>query len=279
MFNVSYYKIFRKLFAHNIEVNGLRAMIYPFGLSASRYIEYAAVLDFYNGLDQDDLMLEVGCGHSILPTLWERLGLKVIAIDTNKKALKWQVDKSKKIANKLLQAVLADARNLPFRGRVFPTVSCISTIEHFPNNGDTKANCEIGTVLKPNGLYVVSFPLSIYQKSYSKKDWASGIPPLIKRLLESSLPAMFKKFNIDRTSSYFERMYSLEDMRKRIIVSSSCALEDYVTLLSKPLVKILHGRIIPTGVLTILEYILARAFMIIGKSTVNMDAIVLKLRR
>lgn len=274
-----YYKTFRNLFVHNVNLNGLRALIYPYNLTASRYLENSIALDFCKNLNRADLILEAGSGHSIMPTFWEKIGINVIAIDINIEALKWQILKSKRLANRHLQAVLADLRYLPFKEKVFSVVSCISAIEHLPNDNDIKATREMGNVVKTNGFYILSFSLSPYQKSISTNEVGSGIPVFVTKFLGSSLSVIFRKFGIDRTSTFFARLYSLEDVHERLIVHSNCSLYDQMTFRSKSLVKMIHGRIIPMGVLTFIEFVFARAFFIISKSTFKMDAIIIRLRK
>jgi len=274
-----FHKTFRQLFVHNVHLNGLKSALYCFGLSASRYIEYASALTFLSSeLKARNIILEIGCGHSILPTLWAKSGLQVVTVDISRDALKWQINKNKEILNKSLHAVLVDGKNLPFKDGSCSVISCISAIEHVPGNGDIQVAYEIGRVLKPNGLCIISFSLSRYSNSYSKRDWGAEIPPLIKRVFKSFLPIMFDKFKVDRTLSYFERFYSLEDMHNRIIFPSRCIKEDHLTLRSGWIIKFIYERIIPTGVLTPLEFLMAR-LLTVSKCAKNMDAIILKIRK
>jgi SAM-dependent methyltransferase len=266
----------KKLFFNNVSVNGVKAMIYPFGLSASRYIEYAVALDFSSDLGLGMLILEAGCGHSILPIIRGRSHIETIVIDVSKEALKWQMREALKHKVKL-HSVLASAEHLPFRDNIFSGASLISVLEHLSR--DFEAAREVGRVLKPNGIGIVSVPLSSHEKSVTKSSYAVGIPTIWKRLFGSSLTIVFKLFRVDRGLSYFERHYTISDVHKRIIIPSGCKLESAVTLKSKRIVKTIHERIISTGVLTILEYILARWFMFTSNSTKNMDAIIFKLRK
>ena len=274
----SNYLTFRKLFVHNIELNGLKATIYPFNLTASRYLEYSGVLYFLASLYPGDLVLEVGCGHSILPSYWEKLKLNVVVVDINIESLRWQISKREKNSDKIFQAVQASGTNLPFREKVFSAVSCVSVIEHFPVDSDEKAALEIGLVLKNNGMQILTFPMT-NKRSYFITNLGSGIPPLLTKIFRSSLDPIFKRLKIDRSGFYFERVYSLLDMQKRIIALSGCSVDTYSTFHSGVFVKAIHGRIVPAGMLSVLEYILARFFMFTTKSTTNMDGIILKLKK
>lgn len=277
-FSRFFHEMFSKLLVHNIRLNGLYTILFCHGLSASRYIEYASALAFFSELDLSECILELGCGHSILPTFWEKLGFSVVVIDINRDALMWQRSKSKEIVGKPLQAILADGEKLPFKDEALSAVCAISTIEHFTNDGDIRATYEARRVLKPDGLYVTSFPLSSYKESFSKTGWASGMPSWMKSLLESFILVMLKKFKVDRSCSYFERMYGSKDVRGRIIMSSGCMLEDCLALRSGPATKFFYDKIIPTGVLTPLEYVVVR-FLTTSRNIEGMDAVVLKLRK
>ncbi len=274
-----FHKAYKRLLIHNLHLNGSKAALYCFGLSASRYIEYSGALYFLCPERRvDNIVIEIGCGHSILPTSWAERGLQVVAVDISRDALTWQKAKSREMPNGSLHSVLADARNLPFRAQAISVISCISAIEHVCNDGDVQVACEMGRVLKHNGLCIVSLPLSSYMDSYSKIDWTAEIPPLLKWVFKPFLPVIFDKFKVDRTLSHFERFYSLEDVEKRIVVPSCCIKEDFLALRSGWMIKFLYERIVPTGVLTPLEFLMAR-LLTISKRAGNTDAIILKLRK
>ena len=275
------HKAFKELFVLNVYLNGLKAAFYCFGLSSSRYIEYTKALVFLSPeLNQGDIILDIGCGHSILPILWNILGFNavVVAIDLNQNALKWQIEKSKEKAKKSSNVVLADGKYLPFRDEAVSAISCISSIEHLPEEGDTQVAYEAGRVLKPGGLCVVSFPASPYTKGCSRSGLMSGIPPFMKRLLRFFLPVLFKKFNVDRTSSYFERFYNVEDVHKRIITPSGCIAEEWAALKGAWIIEFINDKLVPGGVLTPLEYLVAK-FLAVGTYTENAGAFILKLRK
>lgn len=272
-------KIARQLFVHNIRVNGLDAILYCHGLSASRYVEYAGAMAFLlKKARLGTTVLELGSGHSILPTIWQQLQMEVTVVDMNRGALLWQIRKSKKIAGAIIGAILADMQYLPFKDECIDSVSCISAIEHIPDDGDIETAAEIGRILKDNGLCVISMPLSTHGKTYFKQHWATGIPPLLQDLLGTSLHAILNKFKVDRTSSYFERFSSLEDVDKRVIASSKCVRQDYFVLGSGRLTKFIHQKVVPTGFLTLLEYLIAK-FLATGSRVRNADAIILELRK
>lgn len=270
----------KQLLIHNLHLNGPKALIYCFGLSASRYIEYSQALAFLlPGAKRGDLILELGCGYSILPTFWQKVGMETMLLDLNRNALKWQIMKSKKMTNNAPMAVLADIRHIPLRSASISRISCISTIEHIPGKmGDVAATLEIGRILKAGGICVISFPLSPYPQSYIENQWTLGIPPLMQKIFKTCLPAILNALHVDRSKSYCERFFSRQDVYKRIINPLKCVREDHVTLRSGAFLKLVYKKIIPTGVLTILEYFTAKLLKT-SKKIQNADAIVLKLKK
>ena len=271
-------KIAKQLFIHNVHVNGWEAVIYCHGLSASRYIEYAGAIAFLLlKIKCRDTILEVGCGHSILPTFWQKFQIVTIVLDTNRNALKWQARKSKEINNAISCVILADMRNLPLRDQSMMGVSCISALEHIRDNGDVETASEIGRILKFGGACVISVPLALH-RSYLKLHWAAEIPPLMQSLLRPCLPAILRKFQVDRTSSYSERFFSLEDIIRRIVVPSRCEIEGRFVLKSGRLTKFIHQKIIPQGFLSLLEHLIAR-FLPTSRDIKGGDAIVIDLKK
>nr|MDO8135790.1 methyltransferase domain-containing protein [Candidatus Njordarchaeum guaymaensis] len=275
-----FHKMFKRLFATNIRLKGLRAAVFALGLSASRYIEYAVTLDLSKPYLRRGLVVEVGCGHSLLPSIWAEMRLRVVAVDINVEALRWQVT-SPKLASldtgSLVQAIQASAEQLPFRNGSVSSIVVMSVIEHIPH--DSEATSEIGRVLMPHGLTMISIPLSGSDTTFLKSGYETGIPSIYQRLFGSSLLRMLKLFNVDRGSSHIERFYGAQDVRTRLIKPSGCTVENQITLRSRLLVRIVHERLIPTGVLSLLEFLVARYLMIIGDSTADMDAIIYAARK
>lgn len=271
---------FGPLLSHNVRLRGPKALVYCYGLSASRYVEYASAMEFASpSLDTNSVVVDLGCGHSILPSFLKALDFHVVAVDLNPDALKWQKNKGKEVAKESLDVVLADLRFLPIRSDVVNVVFCISAIEHVPGEGDIHAACEIGRILANRGIVSISFSLSSYQESFSCRSLSLEIPSMVRRLMGSSfLIAVFRKFGVDRTASYFERFFSLNDVEKRIVAPCGCEIEDVVALRSRRVVKFVYERVFPTGVSTFFEYLMSRIF-ILSNSPKNMDAVIFKLRK
>jgi ubiquinone/menaquinone biosynthesis C-methylase UbiE len=173
---------------------------------------------------------------------------------------------------------LADVRYLPFACGSVSGASCISALEHVPADGDIKAAIEIGRILKPKSVWVVSVPLSTDRSGYCKKHWAAEIPSLIQRLFGVCLPIIMRTLNVDRTSSYFERFFSEADVVERIIKPSDCRQEEFATLRSGSFVTSLYRKVIPTGVFTILDYVMAK-MLVLNDKIESGHAVILKLRK
>jgi hypothetical protein len=115
-------------------------------------------------------------------------------------------------------------------------------------------------------------------KGYAKNHWAADIPQLLQRLFRPCLPTILMKFKVDRTCHYFERFFSQEDISQRIVCPSKCVRREYFTLKSGNLVKFVHQRLVPTGFLALLEFLIAR-FLAVSRQIRGADAIILKLEK
>jgi hypothetical protein len=100
----------------------------------------------------------------------------------------------------------------------------------------------------------------------------------MQQIFKKCLPAILGALHVDRSKSYCEKFFSKQDVYKRIISPAKCVKEDYITLRSGALVKLVHKKIIPTGFLAILEYFVAK-FLKTSKKMQSADAIMLKLKK
>jgi SAM-dependent methyltransferase len=212
----------RRILQHHIKINGKKALIYGHILEDVRYIELSTAIATLYSYGLNDLILDIGCGHSIFPTLIKSK-TNIIVMDIGLKALKWQVDKSSKIkGGGSLYAVLASADSLPFKEKAFSGIVSISVFEHLPQDKDIKACLEIGRALRPLGECLIttsaSDQFSLGSNTIIKTSWMTGIPVLFVKIFGPVLPTVFQKLSIaDRGTSYLERFYSLEDIYKRFI--------------------------------------------------------------
>jgi len=102
-------------------------------------------------LQQDDSILDVGCGDGYQLNYIVGQTQSIIGIDISLKKLK--------VAKKRVSGVdyvCASSENLPFQHRIFSKVMCLELLEHLPNPAKTLK--EIERVLKNVGILIVSVP-------------------------------------------------------------------------------------------------------------------------
>lgn len=263
------------LLTSNVKLNGYKALIYCFGLSAPKYIECTTAMKFLD-LNPSENVLDIGCGHSVFPSILRRRSPKVSVMDINRNSLIWQIQKSR-LARRPLQGLLSSGARLPFKDCSFSRVTALSAIEHFPGEGDIQFSEEMGRVLKPHGICVVSVPLVDGSKSVYIADWKWDMPHYLTSLLGPALPSILKKFNVDRSpvDTYFAKKYCMSDVFRRIVEPSGFVLEDSVRF-NITMGTMIRTHIFPVGVLTPLDYWLVR-FAEIGNEPTG--GIILKLRK
>jgi len=149
---------------HEVAINGwriLRKTVNDFSLW--RLIEYPRVtrmLDIHPG----DTVLDIGSGTSSYPLMLAREGATVVVAELDEERVRWQRCKAEEVAPRQGQvlSVVADATRLPFRDGAFTRVSAVSSIEHIPD--DQSVGQEMGRVLAPGGIAVVSVPYTFHER-------------------------------------------------------------------------------------------------------------------
>jgi SAM-dependent methyltransferase len=258
-----------RILQHHIKINGKKALLYGHILGDVRYIEFSAAIGAFcdNGLS--DLILDVGCGHSILPTLIKS-NTNVIVMDISLKALKWQINQSSKVkGGGSLYAVLASGDSLPFREETFSGIVSISVFEHLPQDKDIEACLEIGRTLRALGECLITTSAS-ESNTMIKTSWMTGIPLFFGKIFGPVLPTVFQKLSIaDRGTFYLERFYSLEDIHKRFVQAikiSGCNLQGISVIKRKPrfgkLIDTAREIVIPWGFITAVEYACAKTLAV-----------------
>lgn len=111
-------------------------------------------------LDNNDILLDVGCGAGVLTLPLSNFVKKIIGIDYSPSMIRH--------IPKRIETHIAQASNIPFDNETFNKVLCHSVIQHFPNlNYCKKAAKEMYRVCKFGGLiYIVDIPDLAKEKAY-----------------------------------------------------------------------------------------------------------------
>jgi len=102
--------------------------------------------------EENDTILEVGCGSGENTEIITRKGAEVTAMEVSKDEI---VDARKRVGDKA-NFILCDAQHMPFRSKSFHKVLCLSVLEHIPE--DSKAVSEIKKVMDESGFGVIGVP-------------------------------------------------------------------------------------------------------------------------
>ena len=145
-------------------------------------------------LDCGFALLDIGSSNTIFPLVTASKGIRVWATDIDDSVLELREDAEKlEVTNFCVE--IQDARNLSHPDGFFDRVSAISTLEHIPNDGDSKAVKEMSRVLKPGGVMVITVPYGSFEEERQ------------------------------RHVSYFQRVYNEEAIYKRLVEPSGLGVE------------------------------------------------------
>jgi SAM-dependent methyltransferase len=139
---------------------------------------YRNVEDAYTARQAESVLspgkvhLDIGSGSSLVPTfLYQRRGATTYATEMDPVYLKRQQEYKATLqipANSKFHVRSEDATALSFGDGTIDLVTAISTIEHIPGDGDSRAMREFARVLRPGGRVVVTVPTSpVYQEADS----------------------------------------------------------------------------------------------------------------
>jgi ubiquinone/menaquinone biosynthesis C-methylase UbiE len=119
--------------------------------------EYAAAL-YYAPLDDQDVVLDVGCGESAFGIYAAQNAAKVWGVDDGSWSEfvdRWEktLDQIDEYKSGMFRYYKGNAAILPFPDCMFDKVYTFSAFEHFAGKDDICASREVARVLKPNGLF------------------------------------------------------------------------------------------------------------------------------
>lgn len=162
------------------------------GIDYFRCLEYPLVFNNLK-LSYGHILLDIGSGNSIFPLFVASKGVQVLATDIDNCVVKLKEDAAKlRIFN--FNAGVMDVRSL-LTDNQFDRVTAVSTLEHIPSDGDTKAIKEMSRVLKPSGYIVITVPYGSYEEERQKD------------------------------VNYFQRVYNYKSLYKRLILPSKLKVE------------------------------------------------------
>lgn len=199
------------------------------GIDYERCLEFPAA---YNNLllQGSEKVLDLGSGaRSIFPLfLAYHTNCEVFATDIGDYVFKQEKlgrgipEIAAKIKSKQFIVEIQDATKLSYANSFFDRVSAISTLEHFPDDGDTRAMKEIARVLKPRGIAVITCPY-IYN-GYKEQ--------FLKRKVYTT--------EYENKPVFFSRYYDDEQLEKRLISPSGLSLK-HVEYYGEKTVKFYHS--------------------------------------
>jgi SAM-dependent methyltransferase len=189
--------------AYEVALNGWRILWETVNdFSLWRLIEYpwaTAALQVRRG----DLVVDIGSGTSSYPHMLTKEGVDVVVIELEPARVRWQQDKRRATARPgdgMLLAVVGDATRLPIRTDSVRRLSAISSLEHIPD--DVATGQEIGRVLEPGGLAVITLPYT----SAERRSFFAGIRPF-KQVARNT-------FVQEGKSGSFFRFYTRDDIQR-----------------------------------------------------------------
>ena len=113
-------------------------------------------------------VLDLGSGPGRHTKFMAERGIRVIAADISRRMLKIAVKRTSDFSQ-LVDFVLCDMSNLPFRDQTFRGVLCLAAIHHVRGKENRQiVLSEVKRVLKEGGLLVIS-AWALYQKRFLKK--------------------------------------------------------------------------------------------------------------
>lgn len=163
------------------------------GLDIFRNVEFPITIKLLCP-KKDERILDAGCGESILPSFISKNYQSIITAtdildveDIQREFFKTTSFLGR--GDRKFEFKIEDSTNLSFSDETFDSVYAVSSIEHIPNNGDSKAFKEMLRVVKPKGKIVVTVPFSNKYLEQKTVDHYQG----------------------------FERRYDYENLKKRLL--------------------------------------------------------------
>jgi SAM-dependent methyltransferase len=173
-----------------------------------RDIEYRLVRDALD-VRASDRVLDVGSPKLLSLFLAEHVGATTSATDIEDYFIERMriIKRVRGIPDGRLPVAVEDGRKLTFADNTFDKAYAISVLEHIPDDGDSTCIAELRRVLVPGGVCAITVPFSPQSKVEFGDSYWSG----------SSRAT-------DDGRVFYQRRYSEEDLRRRLIEPSGMRL-------------------------------------------------------
>ncbi len=210
-----------KLLLHGKIKHALPFLIVP--VNYWRHLEYKLVwreADFCGA----DLILDVGSPKLLSIFLAKRLGARVVATDIEDYFVRKYglLRRMERLTPERFQIAVEDGRHTSFADNTFNKIYAISVVEHIPGDGDKECLAELSRILAPGGRLLVTVPFAPVSKVEYLGDnfyWSGS------------------STQTDDGRVFYQRRYSEDDVRERLIRPSGLTLEKIVYFGDNILVK------------------------------------------
>lgn len=187
MKSINRYKILKQIYLLNARMSWMHKIQ---GVDISRCFEYTEAYLQLMTTGLSGSVLDIGSYRSPFPAFLLQKGYKVSIIDVDHSVVLQRKWIRRAIGDReRLFIILGDGTRQPFSDSCFDIITCISTIEHLPKDGDVHMAREIGRILKPGGYSFFSVPYDISAKEGRWGKWFQrwyNLSTAISRLVESS---------------------------------------------------------------------------------------------
>lgn len=177
-----------------------------------RGVEFSLICR-WGGFDRDQRVLDIGSPKLLALYLATEVGAQVVASDLDPYFMRDYrcLGDAARLPSERFLPTVEDGRRLSFEDESFDRVYSISVVEHIPGEGDMECMQEIARVLAPGGLALLTVPFAPLSRDVYRPAgyvyWNRSLPP------------------DERGEVFFERRYSEEDLRLRLLEPSGLSLQ------------------------------------------------------
>lgn len=192
-----------------------RRRVFKSRLGIIRFLEYSLIMR-YLALEPGMRVLDIGSNYRPFPLWILSKGCHVYPTDTPESEQELQRYWNHSFAcqnRERFHPQVQDGRQLTYPDGFFDRLTCISVIEHIPE--DKKVAAEIGRVLRPGGRAVLTFPVARESRlpGSAGEEWpvlrCYTEETMMKRIVQAS-GLLFKKvdyYRLRRSVSYTQRLW------------------------------------------------------------------------